>query len=217
MTTKSSSLTTLDLSSFGNLSVDTISSLFDSHSNLSTSLSILDLSNNMLTSSTFQLLFNYSINLQELYLSGNNILLSPHYPNFTSLVILDLSFNNLTSLIFHGNFNISSKLQELLQLSAVLLIKVFLCHMLPFKIPHHLVTLHLSQNLLKLLAIFNWISNFTTNLHLLSHGGKILEGPIPDGFGKVINHLEILSLHFNKLQGENSASLWNICILKGIE
>ncbi|KAG4983243.1 hypothetical protein JHK82_028079 [Glycine max] len=163
--TSLSSLTTLDLSSFGNLSVDTISSLFDSHSNLSTSLSILDLSNNMLTSSTFQLLFNYSINLQELYLS-------------------------------------------------VLLIKVFLCHMLPFKIPHHLVTLHLSQNLLKLLAIFNWISNFTTNLHLLSHGGKILEGPIPDGFGKVINHLEILSLHFNKLQGENSASLWNICTLK---
>ncbi|RDX92113.1 putative LRR receptor-like serine/threonine-protein kinase IRK, partial [Mucuna pruriens] len=74
------------------LSDDNISTLFPSHSNFSTSLSILDLSDNMLTSSTFQLLLNYSLNLQELYLSHNNIVLSsPHYPNFPSLVILDLS------------------------------------------------------------------------------------------------------------------------------
>ena len=96
------------------LSDHDISSLFRSHSNLCTSLSILDLSDNMLTSSTFQLLFNYSHNLQELRLHGNNIdLLSPLYPNFPSLVVLDLAVNDLTSSIILGNFNFSSTIQEL--------------------------------------------------------------------------------------------------------
>ena len=67
-----------------------IQSLFHSHSNFSTSLVILDLSSNMLTSSTFQLLLNYSLNLEELYLSHNNIVFSsPFHPYFPSLVILD--------------------------------------------------------------------------------------------------------------------------------
>ena len=77
-----------------------IQSLFYSYSNFSTSLTILDISSNMLTSSTFQLLSNFSLNLQELYLSHNNIVLSsPFHSNFPSLVILDLSYNNMTSLV----------------------------------------------------------------------------------------------------------------------
>ncbi|KAK7364436.1 hypothetical protein VNO80_13097 [Phaseolus coccineus] len=73
------------------LSDTDIQSLFYSYSNFSTSLTILDLSYNMLTSSTFQLLSNFSLNLQQLYLSHNNILLSsPLHSNLPSLVALDL-------------------------------------------------------------------------------------------------------------------------------
>ncbi|KAG4380197.1 hypothetical protein AAZX31_16G112300 [Glycine max] len=58
------------------LSDTNIQSLFYSPSNFSTALTILDLSSNKLTSSTFQLLSNFSLNLQELYLGHNNIVLS---------------------------------------------------------------------------------------------------------------------------------------------
>ncbi|CAJ1953048.1 unnamed protein product [Sphenostylis stenocarpa] len=51
------------------LSDTDVQSLFYSPSNISTSLTILDLSSNMLTSSTSQLLSNFSLNLRELYLS----------------------------------------------------------------------------------------------------------------------------------------------------
>lgn len=91
-----------------------IVSIFNSHSNFSNSLTILDLSHNMLTSSTFEFLSNLSFHLQELYLSYNNIVMSsPLYTNFPYLVILDLSYNNLASAKFQGNFNFSSKLQKL--------------------------------------------------------------------------------------------------------
>ncbi|WVZ15793.1 hypothetical protein V8G54_013359 [Vigna mungo] len=91
-----------------------IHSLFYSPSNFSNSLTILDLSYNMLTSSTFQLLSNFSLNLQELYLSHNNIVLSsPVHSTFPSLVILDLSHNMLTSSTFQLLSNFSLNLQEL--------------------------------------------------------------------------------------------------------
>ncbi|XP_029125141.1 receptor-like protein EIX2 [Cajanus cajan] len=198
------------------LTDEDISFLFPSHSNLSTSLSILDLSDNMLTSSTFQLLFNYSLNLRELYLSGNDIvLLSSFYPNFPSLVILDLSGNNLTSLIFQGFFNFSSKLRELYLDSCRLTDKSFLVSSASNKnSSSSLVTLVLSHNSLKSSAIFDWIFNFTTNLHSLHLDENWLEGLIPDGFGKVMKSLEVLVLDSNKLQGEIPASLWNIFTLQ---
>ena len=88
-----------------------IKSLFRTRSNLSTSLIILDLSSNVLTSSTFQLLFNFSLHLQELYLLENHIAFSSFlFPNFPSLNIIDLSWNNLTSKVFEGNFSFGSKL-----------------------------------------------------------------------------------------------------------
>ncbi|KAK7364431.1 hypothetical protein VNO80_13085 [Phaseolus coccineus] len=200
------------------LSDDHISSLFPSHSNISFSLSILVLSDNMLTSSTFQLLSNYSPNLQELYLSSNNIVLSsPHYPNFPSLVILDLSNNNLnlTSSIFQGNFNFSTKLQNLFLGNCNLTDRSFLVPTLSNKdSSFSIVTLDLSYNLLKSSVVFHWVFNFTTNLQSLCLDNNLIEGPIPDVTGKVMNSLVILKLSENKLQGDISSSIGSICTLK---
>ncbi|KAK7380447.1 hypothetical protein VNO78_32958 [Psophocarpus tetragonolobus] len=212
------SLTTLHLNFYYRLSDNNISSLFASHSNLSASLSILDLSGNKLTSSTFQLLANCSLNLQELYLSNNDIVLSsPHYLNLPSLVILDLSYNNLTSSIFQENFNFSSKLQKLQLANCSLTDRSFLVTSTSMKkSSSSLLSLDLSSNLLKSSTIFHWISNFTTNLHSLSLDMNLLEGPIPCGLGKVMNSLELLSIASNKLQGEIPTSLGNICTLQGL-
>ncbi|WVZ14420.1 hypothetical protein V8G54_011986 [Vigna mungo] len=192
-----------------------ISSLFPSQFNISTSLSILDLSFNILTSSTFQLLSNYSPNLQELHISDNNIVLSSsQYPNFPSLVVLDLSTNNLTQAsIFQWNFNFSTKLQNLYLGQCSLTDKNFHVSSAPIKDSHYLITLDLSLNLLTS-AIFDWVFNCTTNLQSLSLYDNLIEGPIPYAFGKVMNSLEILRLHTNKLKGEIPASLGNICKLK---
>ncbi|KAL9323998.1 hypothetical protein ACSQ67_008855 [Phaseolus vulgaris] len=238
-----SSLTTLGLYSFSNLSFspywlsmirehipnlrelslvdcdisdDHISSLFPFHSNISTSLSILDLSHNMLTSSTFQLLSNYSPNLQELHLSSNKIVLSsPHYPNLPSLVILDLSENNLN--IFQGNLNFSTKLQNLNLRYCNLTDESFVVSSDSIKNPHSLVTLDLSSNLLKSSSVFHWLFNFTTNLESLSLSFNLIEGPIPVEFGKAMNFLEVLDFSGNKLQGEIPASLGSICTLKNLD
>ncbi|RDX71104.1 LRR receptor-like serine/threonine-protein kinase GSO1, partial [Mucuna pruriens] len=239
------SLTNLDLSSLHNLSTsphwlqtisehipnlrelrlvncflsDThIKSLFHSHSNFSNSLAILDLSTNMLTSSTFQFLFNFSINLQELYLSYNNIALSsPLYPNLPSLKILDLSFNNPTSSIFHANLIFGSKLEELHLQNCSLLDGSFLfSSTFTMNSSSSLLYLDLSSNLLKSWAMFNWLFNSTTNLHTLYLFHNLLEGPIPDEFGKVMNSLEDLDLSVNKLQGKIPSFFGNMCTLQSL-
>ncbi|MED6122993.1 hypothetical protein PIB30_045203 [Stylosanthes scabra] len=182
------------------------------------SLTILDFSSNMLTSSTFQLLSNFSSNLRELYLSYNNIVLShPHYPNFPSLVILDLSYNNLTSSVFQGNFNFGSNLEQLDLSSCHLTETSFLVSATSMvNSSSSLVVLDLSSNLLTS-NIFHWIFNFTANLHNLDLGGNLLEGPIPIGFAKAMNSLEDLDISNNKLQGDIPAFLGNICTLQTLE
>ncbi|CAL0303013.1 unnamed protein product [Lupinus luteus] len=175
------------------LSDNDIYSLFHSHSNFSTSLTILDLSENMLTLSTFHLLSNFSITLHELYLSKNNIMSFPLYLSFPSLVILDLSYNNLASSTFQGISNFGSKLKVL---------RLRLCNLSDnnfhatspsiMNSSSSVDILVLSRNLLTL-AIFHWIFNFTTNLHTLDLGGNLLEGPIPNGFGTEMRSIEVLS------------------------
>ncbi|RZB60790.1 receptor-like protein EIX2 [Glycine soja] len=201
------------------LSDTNIQSLFYSPSNFSTALTILDLSSNKLTSSTFQLLSNFSLNLQELYLGHNNIVLSsPLCPNFPSLVILDLSYNNLTSSVFQGGFNFSSKLQNLYLGNCSLTDRSFLMSSsFNMSSSSSLVSLDLSSNLLKSSTIFYWLFNSTTNLHNLVLYNNMLEGPIPDGFGKVMNSLEVLDLSGNKLQGEIPSFFGNMCALQSLD
>ncbi|XP_027357422.1 receptor-like protein EIX2 [Abrus precatorius] len=198
------------------LSDTDIQSLFYSHSKFSTSLTILDLSSNMLTSSTLQLLSNFSHNLQELYLSNNNIvLLSPHFRNFPSLVILDLSYNNITSFVFQGIFKFSSKHQSLYFQNCSLTDESFLMsYASTMNSSSSLVTVDLSSNLLKSSSVFYWLFNFTTNLRTLYLLSNLLENPIPDEFGKALNSLEFLDLSSNKLEGEIPYFFGNICTLQ---
>ncbi|XP_027357421.1 receptor-like protein EIX2 [Abrus precatorius] len=201
------------------LSDTDIQSLFYSHSKFSTSLTILDLSSNMLTSSTLQLLSNYSHNLQELYLSHNNIVLSsPLFQNFPSLVILDLSYNNIASFAFQGIFKSSSKLQSLYFQKCSLTDESFLMsYASTMNSSSSLVTVDLSSNLLKSSSVFYWLFNFTTNLRSLSLYDNLLENPILDEFGKAFNSLEDLDLSYNKIQGQIPSFFGNICTLQTLD
>ncbi|KAL2966363.1 hypothetical protein AAZX31_16G112400 [Glycine max] len=197
------------------LSDTNIQSLFYSPSNFSTALTILDLSSNKLTSSTFQLLSNFSLNLQELYLGDNNIVLSsPLCPNFPSLLILDLSHNNMTSSVFQGSFNFSSKLQNLDLRNCSLTDGSFLMSSsFIMSSSSSLVFLDLSSNLLISSTIFYWLFNSTTNLHNLFLDNNMLEGPIPDGFGK---QLVFLDLSSNKLSGKIPMSMGALINMKAL-
>ncbi|QCD94593.1 LRR receptor-like serine/threonine-protein kinase FLS2 [Vigna unguiculata] len=194
-----------------NLLDSDIQSLFHSHS--STSLTMLDLSSNMLSSSILQFSFNISLHLQQLYLSYSNITLpcSP-CPNFPSLKVLHLSYNNLSSSMFLSNFNISSKLQELCLESCSLIDGTFrLSSTSTMNSLSSLLTLDLSKNLLKSSPMFYWLFNFTTNLHFIDLNSNLLEGPIPEEFGKAMNSLEYLFLYNNKLQGKVPSFFGSMC------
>ncbi|CAJ1953090.1 unnamed protein product [Sphenostylis stenocarpa] len=204
-----------------NLFDNDIQSLFHSpSSNFSTSLTILDLSSNMLTSSsTLQLLFNFSLHLQELHLSYNNFAFSPSLrPDFPSLKILDLSYSSLTSSMFLANFSVSSKLQKLHLRNCSLIDRNFLVSSSStMNSLSSLQYLNLSNNLLKSCSIFHWLSNFTTNLHTLLLPFNFLEGPIPDDFGKAMNSLEFVYLFNNKLQGKVPYFFGSMCRLQTID
>ncbi|XP_027357423.1 receptor-like protein 34 [Abrus precatorius] len=201
------------------LSNTDIQSLFYSHSKFSTSLTILDLSSNMLTSSSLQLLSNFSHNLQELYLSRNNIVLSsPLFPNFPSLVILYLPYNNITSVVFQGIFKFSPKLESLYFRNCSLSDESFLMsYASTMNSSSSLVTVDLSSNLLKSASVFYWLFNFTTNLRSLSLSDNLLENPIRGEFGKAFNSLEDLDLSRNNIRGQIPSFFGNISTLQTLD
>ncbi|KAL2334889.1 hypothetical protein Fmac_016102 [Flemingia macrophylla] len=169
-----------------------------SHSNFTTSLTILDLSSNLLTYSAFHFL-------------------SSLFPNFPSLQFLDLSYNNLTSSMFHGNLNFGSKLTELHLSNCSLTDSSFLVSSTStINSSSSLLYLDLSSNLLKSSAVFYSLFNYTTNLRTLYINENMLEGPIPHGFGKAMNSLEDLDLSENKLQGHLPSFFGNMCRLQSL-
>ncbi|XP_028788029.1 receptor-like protein EIX2 [Neltuma alba] len=191
--------------------------LFASPSNYSYSLVTLDLSDNNLNSSLFQWSFNFSSNLQQLYLSNcslsshNLYFLSSHF-HFPSLIVLDLSYNNLMSVTaLSFGFNLQELYLSNCSLTSNNLIFTSFNPNLS-----SLIHLDLSDNLLTSSTIFYWISNFTFNPHELDLRGNSLGRSIPDGFGNVIKSLEVLDLSSNNLQGEVPTPLGNICTLKSL-
>ncbi|KAL2334882.1 hypothetical protein Fmac_016095 [Flemingia macrophylla] len=164
-------------------------SLFHSHSNFSTSLTILDLSSNVLTYSALQFL-------------------SSHFSNFPSLKILDLSYNNLTSSIFKGNFNFGLKLNELHLQNCSLTDSSFLVSSTSTgNSSSSLLYLDLSSNLLKSSAIFfqnsSWCEGHVFRTLDLSYNQ--ITGKIPKSIG-LLSELQDLVLEGNSLEGEVTES-----------
>jgi len=120
-------------------------------------------------------------------------------------------------LVFQDSFNFSSKLQNLYLQNCSLRDESFLTSAISItNSSSSLVSLDLSSNLLKSSIIFYWLFNFTTNLRTLDLKYNVLEGPIPDGFGKVTKSLEVLHLSYNKLQGQIPSFFGNTCALQSL-
>jgi len=145
---------------------------------------------------------------------STNIALSPSLRlNFPSLKILDLSYNNLESSMFLANLNISSKLQKLHLVNCSIIDRNFLASSTSNAFSS-LSYLDLSDNLVKACSVFYWLSNFTTNLRTLYLSYNLLEGPVPNEFGKAMNSLEYLFLSSNKLQGKIPSFFGSMCRLQ---
>jgi len=170
-----------------NLSHNDFSSLFPSHSNFSSSLTILDLSHNILTSSTLQNLFNFSSKLQELQL--NNCGLTDRSflvtsasikMSLPSLFTLDLSYNLLKSAaIFHWIFNYTANIRSL----------SLWANLLETPIP----------------SGFGEVIKSLEDLYLFSNK---LQGEIPSSLGNIYT-LQVLDLSNNNLSGELSSFIQN--------
>ncbi|XP_028788028.1 receptor-like protein EIX1 [Neltuma alba] len=189
----------------------------DLPSNYSSSLVVLDLSFNNLSSSLFKWPFNFSSNLQELYL--RNCSLSTNDPSFlfshfhfSSLTVLDLSYNDLMSVM---KLNFGSTLQELYLINCSLSSNNLIVTSFDPNLTS-LLHLDMSFNHFTSSTIFHWISNFTFNLYEVYLNNNLLGSSIPESFGNTMNSLKVLDLNSNYLQGEVPTSLGNICTLKSL-
>jgi len=86
-----------------------------------------------------------------------------------------------------------------------------------FNFSTSLSLLDLSCNTFTSPMIFEWVSNFTTNLVELNLGGNLLEGSTSNHFGLAMNLLQHLYLYHNVLKGEDLKSFMNICTLRSLD
>ncbi|XP_034711252.1 receptor-like protein EIX2 isoform X2 [Vitis riparia] len=165
-----------------------------SHINSSTSLAVLDLSSNGLTSSIYPWLFNFSSSLVHLDLSMNDLngSIPDAFGNMTTLAYLDLSGNGLGGSIPDAFGDMTTL--AYLDLSS---------NELPGSIPDAfgdmttLAHLDLHSNHLNG-AIPDAFGDMTT-LAYLDLSGNELRGSIPDAFGDMttLSHLDLHSNHLN--------------------
>ncbi|XP_059589845.1 receptor-like protein EIX2 isoform X3 [Vitis vinifera] len=146
-----------------------------SHINSSTSLAVLHLSLNGLTSSIYPWLFNFSSSLVHLDLSMTDLneLIPDAFGNMTTLAYLDLSWNELCGSIPDAFGNMTT-----------------------------LAYLDLSLNELRG-SIPDAFGDMTTLAHLDLHSNH-LNGSIPDAFGNMTS-LAYLDLSSNQLEGKITA------------
>ncbi|KAK7315172.1 hypothetical protein VNO77_33706 [Canavalia gladiata] len=182
-----------------NLSDNFLHSMTPSMFNFSTSLSILDLSENTFTSSMiFEWVSNVTSNLVELHLSGN--CLEGSTSNHFAIKMVKLT-----------------KLREL-RLQNCNLSDNFLHSMTPsmFNFSTSLSILDLSENTFTSSMIFEWVSNVTSNLVELDLSHNHLEGSTSNHFGIEMKSLEQLDLSINRLNGGVLNSFMNICTLHSL-
>ncbi|KAL6320659.1 hypothetical protein AAG906_008659 [Vitis piasezkii] len=196
-----------------------------SHINSSTSLAVLDLSSNGLTSSIYPWLFNFSSSLVHLDLSINDLngSIPDAFGNMTTLAYLDLSWNELRGSIpdAFGNMTtlayldlslnqlegeIPKSLRDLCNLQELLLSRNNLTGLLEKDFlacsNHTLEVLDLSYNQLK--GSFPDLSGFSQlrELHLEFNQ---LNGTLPESIGQLAQ-LQVLSIPSNSLRGTVSAN-----------
>ncbi|XP_059589847.1 receptor-like protein EIX2 isoform X1 [Vitis vinifera] len=196
-----------------------------SHINSSTSLVVLDLSSNSLTSSIYPWLFNFSSSLVHLDLSWNDLngSIPDAFGNMTTLAYLDLfwnelrgsipdAFGNMTSLAYLDlSWNqlegeIPKSLRDLCNLQELLLSRNNLTGLKEkdyLACPNNtLEVLDISYNQLK--GSFPDLSGFSQLRELFLEFNQ-LNGTLPESIGQLAQ-LQVLSIPSNSLRGTVSAN-----------